>query len=75
MNKARARQIVIVFYLVARANRLDDVRARALRAASKLEIQRKDLCACVLDAWGKRYMHHKRALWKGEARGMRRTLS
>lgn len=74
MNKRRARQIVISFYLVARANRLDDVRARALRTARKLELPAKDLCACELDAWGKRYMHHLRARWKAEHKGMRTAL-
>lgn len=74
MNKWRARQIAIAFYLVARANRLDDTRARALRVARKLELPAKELCTCELDAWGERYMHHLRARWKAEHKGMRTAL-
>lgn len=75
MNKQRARQMAIVFYLVAKANRLDGVRARALRVASKLNITRKELCPCELDAWGKRYLHHKRTAWRAHAHGIRASFT
>lgn len=71
MRRAR-QQLCIVFYLVAHANRLDDVRARALRVATKLQLRKKDLCTCTLSPMGKRYMHALRARYRATGEGMRR---
>lgn len=71
----RRRQVTIVFWLVAYAFRLDDVKRRAQRVAKRLGIAPKDLCDCALDVWGKRYHAQVRNAWRTRRTGIRTRVS
>lgn len=67
----KRREIVIIYYLLGWAFRLQDVTARAHRASVKLGLAPKNICSCELTPWGRNHHRVKGIAYRKYRKGIR----